>query len=132
MSKLSKTQILHKLAEDNLRVESLYNFLIKKKCKCELTTEIQKVEGIDHPVVLLWIENHNGLCALTGTSDYNYINCLGFLAVDFKKCFNKWSQVPIRISLKRTDEEIYDIMMSCNTKDNYEKSLNFKQIFWDE
>lgn len=134
MTKLSLTQKLHKLTEDNLRIEDLYNY-IKENFSCDVNFVREKEMYGDlsgHEVVYLHIKNFNGLCALTGTSEYNYTNCIGALAVDFKKCFNKWSQVPIRISLERSNEEIVDLMKKYNTKANLKVSDSFGKIFWDE
>jgi|GEM_PF-5897391 len=134
MAKLSLTQKLHKLTENNLRIEDLYNY-IKENFSCDVSFVREKEmygELSGHEVVYLHIKDFYGLCGLTGTSEYNYTNCIGALAVDFNKCFNKWSQVPIRISLDRSNEEIVALMKQYNTKANLKVSDSFGKIFWDE
>lgn len=133
MTKLSRTQLLHKLFEDNQRVISLHEHLKTLKCDCTLTVEKEEYGDFKgHDVASLFVKNFNGITAYTGTSEYNYTNCIGFLAVDFKKCFNKWSQVPIRISLNRSNEEIVEILTTYNTKKEHEISEKFGHVFWDE
>lgn len=127
------------------KVESLMSFLIMRGYKCKMTktyfepwfyskgnihypASYYLTCSIDHPkVVAIW-------CS---TNDDSYQNMSGYICIDKKELFNKWSQVQINISLdenfetilqylKNTEHGLYDAdLCSYNTiRNDFNMSQN--------
>ena len=119
------------------RVEGLMSFLILNGYTCVLekhfikeffirTTSYSK--GVFYPAssyISVHIE-HPHVCAMwCNINDDSYQNMSGYICIDNKKMFNKWTQAPIVISLNESNEVILDYLKKIETDEFAEISNSY-------
>lgn len=127
----------HRIFKNAAKVESLMAFLILHGYKCILTKEYEKAWlyrvgnhyypetyyiscEVKHPIVTAMFCNKN--------NDVSYQNLSGYISIESVELFNKWSQVPIIISLDEKFEVILDYLKKMETKEFQDISASYDTI----
>lgn len=126
----------HRIFKNAAKVESLMAFLILHGYKCILTKEYYKAwfyrSGNKHYPASYYIScevKHPIVTAMfCNTNDTSYQNLSGYIGIESVELFNKWSQVPIVISLDEKFEVILDYLKKMETKEFQDISASYDTI----
>ena len=116
------------------KAEALMSFLILRGYKCEMIKEYYEAwfysEGNKHYPASYYltcsIEHPTVVAGWCNTNDVGYQNMSGYICIEKAELFDKWSRVPICISLDENFETILDYLKNteCGLFDAASNSYN--------
>ena len=121
------------------RVEKLMSFLQLHGYKCVMKKEyfeawFYRRENIHYPAsyyVGVFVEHPQIVAMFCNINDTSYQNLSGYIGIDTKYRFNKWTQVPITISLDESFDVILDYLKKMETT-KFSDSLENPDLIRDD
>ena len=106
------------------KAEALMSFLIMNGYKCKMTKHYYK-EFPDIFYMICELEHSKIEAAWCPVNDFSYRCLSGYICIEAKELFNKWSQAPIVISLKENFNTILEYIKKMETQEYFDLSKSY-------